>query len=640
MKKTLFQQKIDYLYDSLDIGEDSFTELFMKEGQKKSDRKKTVIKKWREEEMKGNPTVFAFDEYKISKDFKIGSEPAFTKASFLSDSLESFKERVDNYIDYKEKPIELLEYKYIYYYYKKKKKIVYATLNTLRKINNNKYEVELVPPSSKINIESYKGILEINNERYYISVRNNIEILTLYFVLGRGYADNSKVYGIGLGISHQKGLVEATKELLTKRELTKEEEDELYLSLNESEYLLADEIEHTESIKKEYLKKINKKLNNLTTFVNTSKESLTLKDDVNIDPYLNIFFRNLIDTNEISKKVILEQNYFTARRRSALKSFFNTISNREKSSSVKMVYPIFKEEAVLFDSEDEISVKLLNKISSLAKKGLDLTIIFIINKDFINNNNFNKEVKKLIISGVKIKITPFESIKKSKISSYDLLYCKGEETVAIYTNRRDRLRLYKVTTIKDRIKTLTDDFKKIEEKSFEFDEFLENKSLTNDKTLKQLIGTWHWYFYSSIETDKQVEIWDFIVNIKPNKKVYFYNEKYNDLTLEGFIDTTFTKNQSFIKAYTKKSKNLSLIFIENRDIDRYVFKVALLDKQRGVHRNMSSFTIFSRVKLSDSEIIEALGADVSRTRFMEEDGFDKRINDLDMRVRRKSDDKS
>jgi hypothetical protein len=88
MEKTLFQKKIKYLYDELDISPDSFVELFLKEGQRKSDRKKTVIDKWLNGEMKGRPTVFSFLDYKISE-LKVDLERAFSQDSFLRNSFDS-----------------------------------------------------------------------------------------------------------------------------------------------------------------------------------------------------------------------------------------------------------------------------------------------------------------------------------------------------------------------------------------------------------------------------------------------------------------------------------------------------------------------------------------------------------------------
>jgi hypothetical protein len=634
MQKILFQKKISYLFEEFKkaeiCDEKGLVELFSENGIYSNTRKKTVIDKWLNGNMKQPPKniLFSFNQYPISYEYKLpNGKNAFSKESFLSSSFsfDSFKQEVDEYIAYKNRPISLLEYNYIYYYYRKKKKIVYAKLETEEKINQNKYVIKIIPPLSSTGkkIPPYKGILEINNERYYISVKNDVEILTLYFVLGRGYADNSKVYGIGLGISHKKGLVEATKELLSKRKLTKEEEDELYLSLNESEYLIADEIEYTDSIKKEYLKKINTKLNNLTTFISTSKESLTLQNKVNTDPYLNIFFRNLIDTNEISKKIILEQYFFTVRRRTALKAFLKSISNIEKNTS-KMVYPVFEEDSVLFDKEDEVSVKLLNTISSLAKNGLDLTIIFVVDEKFTIKPNFQKETKKLIDNGVKIKIVFLEDIQKLRLSSHDFLYSKKDELVAIYTSVRDRIRIYKVTTMRGRIKYLIDDFKKIEQKSFLFDDFVEKKKLTHDLVLGQLVGTWNFYSYGSVKNlDNEFKLWHDKVNIFPDTKVTytFANQEY----FMGYINTEYNKHQAFIYLTSLDSHTLSLISINKENIYKNIFKVSMIDKQVGTNYDMATFGIFSKIEL-DKDVIKDLLGNIDDVMLRENMALEQRIN--------------
>jgi hypothetical protein len=637
MQKILFQKKISYLFEEFKkaeiCDEKGLVELFSENGIYSNTRKKTVIDKWLNGDMKQPPKniLFSFNQYPISYEYKLpNGKNAFSKESFLSSSFsfDSFKQEVDEYIAYKNRPISLLEYNYIYYYYRKKKKIVYAKLETEEKINQNKYVIKIIPPLSSTGkkIPPYKGILEINNERYYISVKNDVEILTLYFVLGRGYADNSKVYGIGLGISHKKGLVEATKELLSKRKLTKEEEDELYLSLNESEYLIADEIEYTDSIKKEYLKKINTKLNNLTTFISTSKESLTLQNKVNTDPYLNIFFRNLIDTNEISKKIILEQYFFTVRRRTALKAFLKSISNIEKNTS-KMVYPVFEEDSVLFDKEDEVSVKLLNTISSLAKNGLDLTIIFVVDEKFTVKPNFQKETKKLIDNGVKIKIVFLEDIQKLRLSSHDFLYSKKDELVAIYTSVRDRIRIYKVTTMRGRIKNLIDDFKKIEQKSFLFDDFVEKKKLTHDLVLGQLVGTWNFYFYSSIKKENRHKIWQNRIEIYGDKRVkYLWN---NELILQGFIDTTFNQEKAIIYLNHLKKGSLSIITFKKNKIYKNIFKVIITDSQAiDDNYDMASLGIFSKTEQNEQLIRDTLGQDINKVMLCEDSSLERGITKI------------
>ena len=639
MEQTLFQKKINYLFEQLDMKgkEKEFVSWFSEKGHSYSARKKVVIDTWLYGKMKKNP-YWKYEKYPISKE-KINGSLVFEESCFKDgESLETFKERVDNYVlnkvYYSSKKDEF-EYRYIYYFDVNNEKVSYFELKTLKKRNDNDYIIELIPSEFYKNrgVQSYKGTLKIDKDYCHISVTNNFEILTFYFMLSRGYTHNDKVHGIGLGLSYDFGLPLSTKDLLTKEKLSHEEKLDFYLNANESEYLISDDnYDNLYTDKKtNYLKKFQYKLNNLAIFTTKSRE--ILKDIIKDDAYLNIFHKSFISLNEISKHISLNNKYFVSRRRLATKTFLKSMAKRENTVCY-IVYPLFKKDSILFDKYDTRAKESLNLNIKLSNDGLKIERIFVIDKHYKMTEAIKESIKNLKKSGISVYMALKEDIEKLDIISYDFMYSR-EKDIAVYRNIPDRICFFQVTISKDEIKNLSYDFEKIKQKSIEFDEFLEKENSINDRVLEYLVGTWHWYFYSSIETDKKVEIWDFIVKIKPNKKVYIYNEKYNDLTLEGIIDTTFTENQSFIKAYAKKSKNLSLLFIENRDIDRYVFKVALLDKQRGVHRNMASFTIFSRVKLSESEIIEALGRDVEKTRFMEEDGFDKRINDLDMKARKK-----
>jgi len=639
MTKTLFQKKIEYLFDELNISDDNFVELFLKEGQRKSDRKKTVIDKWLNGEMKGRPTVFAFEEYEISN-YKVDSEQAFTKDSFLSDSFDSFKLRVNNYILYKKNPKKLFDYQYIYYFDITQNQINFFELNTIEKINNNEYKIQLIPSDffRERGVKIYKGILVIDKDYYHISVKNNFETLTFYFMLSKGYTNHNTVNGIGLGLSYDKGLPLSTKDLLTKNKLSPEEELDFYLNANESEYLISDNSFDNlyTDIKTSYLNKFHHKLNSLATFVTKSRTILStiMENDV----YLNIFHKSFISLNEMSKNVAMKNKYFIARRRMATKIFLKSVATRENSGCY-IVYPIFKNDSILFDKNDKSSEKSLDLNIKLSKDGLKIERIFVIDKHYKITKYFKSTIEKLQKAGITVYIALKEDIENINIVSYDFAYSE-EKDVAIYRNIPDRICYFQVTVLKDKIRNLSYDFEKIKEMSCKFDDFLEKKDLINDKVLEQLVGTWNWYFYSSMEIDKQVEIWNFIVKIKPNGEVYFYNEKYNNLNFKGIIDTTYTENQSFIKASAKKSKNLSLIFIENRDIHKHIFKVSLLDKQRGIHRNMASFGIFSKVRLWEDEVIEVLGKNVEETRLMEEENFSKRVNLLDMKARKKKMNKS
>ncbi len=544
----------------------------------------------------------------------------FTKKSFVIDSFAKFKERVDRYIAHKNRVEVLMEYKYIYYYYRKKKKVVYAQLNTIKKIEPNKYYVELSYP---------KGFSEkeINSERYYISVRNEVEILTLYFVLGRGYADNSKVHGIGLGISHQGGLVEATKEILTKNILSDEEKERFYLSANESEYLLADEIllhEIYARTKEVYINKLNNKLNNLATFVANSRDSIVLKSEVSRDPYLTIFYKTIIALNEISKKIPQEQYFFIHRRRPVMKTFFRTIANR-KDSQVIMVYPIFKSDSVLFDKNDEESKKFLDVCVELLEEGLEIYMIFIIKYDFKITKYLKRVVLRLMDSGIKIKMAYVEDLDKLRISSYDFIFSK-ERDVAVYTSIRDRIRMFKVTKTRERIEILSHDLKKIENLAFSFDELITKSNGVQDKILMLLIGEWHLYFYSSLEEGGQHKLWHNRIEIDKNSSLnYYYN---NELLLQGDVNTLFNREKVVCCLNHLKTGNLSIVSFKKRHIHKNVFKVMITDSQLvNDYYDMASFGIFSRKELDESLVKKALGT-VDEVMLRENIELENRINEL------------
>ncbi|MBU1667677.1 hypothetical protein KKC13_04605 [bacterium] len=633
MKKILFQEKVEYLFFMLKKSENDFLKLFLKDGQKLSSRKKTVIDNWLKGEMKDAPKAFHFDEYRISTFKCDNDEMAFTKDSFMNNSLESFKIEVDNYITYKNKPKELFEYKYIYYFDVNQNQINFFELNTIEKIHNNAYKVKLIPSDffKDRGVEVYVGILKIDRDYYHISVENYFETLTFYFMRGRGVKNNSKVHGIGLGLSYDEELPLSTKDLLTKEPLTEDEKKDFYLSANESEYLLSDELlENIYSTTKEnYINKFHKKLNNLATFTTKSRE--ILKDTIENDVYLNLFHKSFISVNEISKKVIQNQYFFIYRRRTAMKIFLKSIAARE-DSFCNMIYPVFKSDSILFDKSDERSKELLNLSANLSGEGLKIQIIFIVSYDFKVTKYFKKAITHLIDSGLSIKIAFIEDVDKLKVSSYDFIYSK-EKDVAIYTSMRDRIRIFKVTKAEERIKTLFYDFKKIESVSSEFYNFLSNPHNQNNKVLNSLIGKWHWYFYGSMEDNSIVKVWDILVNIQTNGEVECINKNDKVLLLSGTLDSTYNQNQSFIITTANESRNLSIVLLDNREIHKQVFRVTMIDKQHGRQGNMATFGIFSRSELEKKDIRYALGNNVDETRLLENQKLEIRVNELDMKVK-------
>ena len=303
--QTLFQKKINYLFEQLEMKgrEREFVALFSKKKHKYSARKKVVIDKWLYGKMKKNP-YWKYQEYPISKK-KINGFVVFEEYCFKDEeSLEVFKERVDSYVLNRNLIYSLkeeFEYRYIYYFNIYRKEMFFLELNIIRKKSNGHYIIELTPSNFYKNrgVENYIGILIKNENHYYISAKNRFEIVTFYFLTNRGFESNKIVYGLSLELSYKNLLPTAKKRAITKEKLTKEEKERLYLYLNETEYLISDEVFDNNQ---DYIDNFYKKIANLNSFVKKIKSILS--EDIKKDNSLKIFYERF----DYLDKFLVEQD--------------------------------------------------------------------------------------------------------------------------------------------------------------------------------------------------------------------------------------------------------------------------------------------------------------------------------------------
>lgn len=138
MKKTLFQEKINYLFEQLKFEgrEKEFVAWFSKKGHNYSARKKVVINKWLLGEMTQN-SYSNFNNFPICQE-KTDGVLHFPQECFSdTESLEAFKSRVDSYGSnqiYRTPQKFDFAYKYIYYFNYHKRKILDAELNIKEEI--------------------------------------------------------------------------------------------------------------------------------------------------------------------------------------------------------------------------------------------------------------------------------------------------------------------------------------------------------------------------------------------------------------------------------------------------------------------------------------------------------------------------
>ncbi|MEA2027830.1 MAG: hypothetical protein U9N49_02500 [Campylobacterota bacterium] len=521
------------------------------------------------------------------------------------------------------------DYHYIYYYDANHNTINRFDIQMTEEIENQECRIKLIPSQSfqKNGVEIYEGKLFIR-DYFYIYAKNSFEVMTFYFKPYHGIRSSSDIHGIGLGLSYHHKQPLSTTCLLLKDKIEDEQRAKrLDLYLNETEYILTKEQSEAtyNQTKENFVLDIDHKLNNLATFVRKARD--VLEDELMQDPYLLIFHKSIISTNEISKKVTNDQYYYIYRRRSTIKTFLRSIALREKRECY-MIYPTAKNDAKLFDEHEPKSQKVLEVMKQLSIEGLSVHMILAVDYDFNITPYFSKQIKSFIKHNIDLKLCFVEDIRKgSNISSYDFLYPK-EQDVAIYTNRSDRIRMFKVTKSASKIEELVNDYNSIEKLSHNYDAFvLKKANIKTDNYLEQLQGDWYCYFYWVMNKQKDgYSVWHDKLTIDAEENAV-YRFETDEIMFTGKVNTTFNEKQAFIYLNNIHSKDLSLISINKSDIYSGFFKVSLLDKQIRTDNDMASFGLFSRKKVDKSLVKDILG-DGREVSFIESDAFAQRITEV------------
>lgn len=623
---TLFQKKLNYLFRTLNIEERKFIESFSEKGHNYSARKKVVINKWLYGEMKKLPK-WKYNKYPISRE-KIDKILVFPESCFLDkENLDIFMERVDNYnleIVYVENKKFKFDYNYIYYFDRHKKEILEAKFCITQEIDTNKkYKIKITPNSFYFDggkITEYNGSLSIDNEGdYLISVRNNFETLTGYFIKNRSYNINDKkLYGLMLGRSYNQSFPLCNKNVLSDKQLNKKEKMELYYILNESEDLISDENSEPfyQNNKEKYFNKFYEKVENLKNFTFNSQK--ILKEEIKDDSYLNILYDTFFSFYEIASHAKSKKRYWVSNKKRAYKKFLQSISERENAICY-IVTPIYDSYIYLFD---EYSKNLIEHNIKLAKNGLKIEQIFVVSKEYKMNEFIQKMVNKLTSNNIMIKFILFDDIENHiSLNSYDFL-CSNKDDIALYRNSNAHKYLYNITPSKDKIWELQSDYKKIKKLSHSLDEFLiyQKKETT---ILEELVGIWYHYYYGSYKNSNGLlKVWSSTLEIFENGVVEYRDE--DKVTLKGKLNCEFNKEHPFIYLTALESKSLALLQLDRQDIYRQIFKVPVLDKQLSSTLNMASVGFFSKEKMEESTIRDILGKDTGV--LIEDSQMQKRIN--------------
>jgi len=632
MPLPLFSQKINYLYEKLGYSENEFTHLFRNPNAKTTlaARKKAVIGNWLRQGIE-QPHNFEFENYPVAQ-LNIDGVKVFSRHAFLDEAMESFVARVDNFVANRVTQEHYFDfpYRYIYYFDRVYQEIKYLTLEIIDGFSPQKAKIKIVPPKIYQDASAYNGTLTTLTDYYHISVENSFEIMSFYFAINKGFTDKKIIHGLRLGLSYDARLPISGKTILSQKILDQDEMDEIYLHLNESEYLLVDSSQNNRysNFKKSFVSKIGNSIQNLTLF--TKKMRKLFKERLFDDVYFNIYYKSFLSLHKISQRVSQEKTYYVASRERATKIFLETIAAKG-SVECHIVYPLFRHYDTISDEQNHPDVQEDMELNiQIAKQGVKIVRVFVIDDAYKMTNYFQTITTRMLESGIMIYIVHKKEIDHL-VTSYDFIYSKAIGVVG-YRNMEERKCYFKISKDSDKIKNIENDFRKIESRSVKFQEFLHKPPMHYNKALHDLIGEWHYYFYGSMEDEGETKVWNILVRINANKEVEHIDKKSHTILHSGVVDTTFNEYQSIIQTTDHQSGNLMLMMIDNQESYKSLFKVSHIDKEKGRYRNMASFGILSRKELSKYEIIEVLGDDVTQTQLIENRDFEDKVNKFHLRV--------
>ncbi len=455
MSKTLFQKKIIYFFEQLNIDEEKFVKLFSQENQKFSDRKKTVIDNWMNQNMKSSPKGFKFEKWKISEE-KSNNKAIFSKNSFLKDSFESFKQKVAIYKKLKEESQELFKYKYIYYLDINSSKITYIELKTIKKNSDTELQVEITPTKSyqKNELSTYLGNLTITNKHYHISVKNDFEKLTFYFILNNGYIDEHPLNGLYMGLSYNKAFPISGKCLLSKIKLKAEKLD-FYLYDNKNKYLLCNN--HKDKISKQLVGKYYFYIDsyNKSQFRLWEHELVISKNGKVSSHCLNYNSKEYEyqgSVKEINGKIYIELKNITSGNRKSIQFSIDNLKDRFPAicmcrtlpagfdiseliiiSKTRLINEYQKLENIFTNRQIIIDANLVNEIYSLTER--EIKEYFIYSWGSFNENNDIRKFweKKILINNLKL-----QCVVDFKMTHHGKIYTVSKNETIFYLNDNER----------------------------------------------------------------------------------------------------------------------------------------------------------------------------------------------------------
>ena len=622
-KAELFNQKILFIYEKI-CNEclDSFTKLFWIESKinfenrrynlNKNWLKKATISKNFHKEYEDYPFhSLAFNGQKIFRDAE----------EFLTTDIESFKNRIEAYVEYKNTltiPRDL-DFKYLYTFsfngVEDNHNIDYYYIEHLSN-TNNQIEIEVAPPKNKesLNIKPYIGTLKLERNRLILSFSNSDDYVSAIFNIELANRHTKYLVGVGIGIADNNEKIPMSKKTILTKELV-EDIEELYPILNETERISAKENSYKfeqsgKNLIPRHLKKYIKKIARLNNLFKNLEEQGHF-----ISFYEKLALQEFSATNTLFQKFQKKHSFYVHYRKRVL----DILIESHKTNPYKklcMVMPIYKDDNLLEQQSDN-AITLQNELKELSKN-VTIEIVFVLKSC---DKEFKQEFIDLLKEMASLMTIKFAFKEKIayEVNSVDFFFTDRDDFV-ISKSLRTNITAFQLYQHKNTIDEYHAYYRKIFNRSMNYEEFMSNTNKickTINPLIKTLSGDWYHYIYGT------KKLWEDKISIFEDGRVEYYCDEHQ--TEEGEI--IVKEYQSAILLNDPITKRLFTIIFDNQPykIQKALFTKCIA-KQFETDRDIFSIGIMSRKAIPIEKVLDILG-DVDDVRFLEKNIMSEKLSD-------------
>jgi len=625
-----FKEKIEYILEHMASGDYKIlTSFFWIEDNTSLENRQMHIKNYWLNDKKQNfsPRKFVkeYSQYKFST-FNIDGKAIFENAQeFLEIDLESFKRRIQHYIQsqIKGEVQSKAYYKYFYVYNKNASigshKIDYYTIEYKRLLTPNSFAIKVLAPKYKqemFRVTPYEGEIIFLNQKVIVLFKNQYDYVAAIFNMELSNSYTPFLVGVGLGISDLNQKTPIAKKVILSKTLL-DDYNELYLTLNETETILAQEnlyslsfsLEHDKS----YLNQISHKINNLNEFLQNSSQNYFKKIEY------KVAFREFNAISKVMKKVASGSTFYIKSRERVLESVLDSYEYKPYKE-LYIVMPILNKYNV-FRYYSPTAKELISKLKKLSKK---VKINFICCLLESCSEEFPVEIEDFfdtLKDSVNFHILYFDKVA-TEVNSYDFIFTDNKDFVfaKLIRSRIPAFRFFNDSTTLDDYESY---FYKICKYSLSLDEYRKDKSnlckISLSPLAKKFIGVWNLYILGS------KKFWHDKLKIYEDNTVELYSEGV--ITDTGYI--IHKTRQSLIILEDKITQSLLTMQFDNNGYNiEKGFLVNVIGKQYMTDKDIFSVGLCVKDEISLKEAREILQIDNGKVLYLDNGAIKEKLKDF------------